>query len=76
MLGGGITKAELEFIVRNEMVTEVEDVLIRRSRFTFLNNRESTLRIIPTVAEMILRQKSKDGSINEEELKQMIERGA
>ena len=50
MLGGGITKAELEFIMRNEMVTEVEDVLIRRSRFTFLNNRESTLRIIPAVA--------------------------
>ena len=38
-VSGRITKAELEYIIKNEMVTDVEDVLLRRSRFVFLNDR-------------------------------------
>ena len=34
-----LTMAELNYIVENEMVNDVEDVLIRRTRTTFLNNK-------------------------------------
>ena len=36
---GNITKAELEYIIKNEMVTSAEDLLMRSLRFTFLNNK-------------------------------------
>lgn len=47
---GILTKAELEHIIKNEMVTEVEDVLMRRTRTTFLHSKMKTLSMIPVVA--------------------------
>lgn len=53
---GPITKAELEWIVKNEMVTEIEDVLLRRTRSTFLMSKQQTLALIPVIAEIFRKQ--------------------
>ena len=52
------------------MVTEVEDVLMRRTRTTFLHTRGKTVGVIPVVVEMLL--KEKEGKVDEKEKKKLI----
>ena len=41
------------WIVKNEMVTEIEDVLMRRTRATFLLGKEDVMRLVPVVGEIM-----------------------
>lgn len=68
---GNITRAELEYVVRNEQVTEVEDVLMRRVRVAFLNSREATASLVGLVAELILKEQSKDGKCSASEVQEL-----
>jgi glycerol-3-phosphate dehydrogenase len=45
--------AELEWIVRNEMVTSIEDVLMRRTRLCFLLPKSQVLPLVSTVGKLL-----------------------
>ncbi|WP_185864612.1 glycerol-3-phosphate dehydrogenase/oxidase [Blattabacterium cuenoti] len=53
------TKAEVVWMVRNEMARTIEDVLARRFRFLFLNAKKA-IEIAPKVAKLMAQELSKD----------------
>jgi glycerol-3-phosphate dehydrogenase len=53
---GSTTIAELEWIVRNELVTSVEDVLMRRTRLCFLVPKGEVLPLAGLVGKLLQRQ--------------------
>jgi glycerol-3-phosphate dehydrogenase len=54
---GPLTISELKYIIENEMVTSVEDVLVRRTRSAFLLEKEKLFKLIPVVCRMMVESK-------------------
>lgn len=52
-----MTKSELSYIIKNEMVNDVEDLLLRRLRIAFLCSRDQTLSLVPELSKMLLDEK-------------------
>ena len=41
------------------MVNDVEDILLRRSRIAFLNDKNTTLNAIPIISRLLLQEKNR-----------------
>ena len=67
-----ISKAQLLWAIRNEMIEKVEDFLARRTRALFLNVEESVL-MAPEVARIMAQQMEKDERWVENELNEYRE---
>ena len=50
---GSTTLAELQWIVKNEMVTSIEDVLMRRTRLCFLLGKTEVLPLAEVVGRLL-----------------------
>jgi glycerol-3-phosphate dehydrogenase len=45
--------AELEWIVKNELVTDIEDVLLRRTRLSFLAGKSESLSLAYIIGDLM-----------------------
>jgi glycerol-3-phosphate dehydrogenase len=52
-LFGSTTRAELEWIIKNELVTDIEDVLMRRTRLSFLLSKRESLSLASVIADIM-----------------------
>jgi glycerol-3-phosphate dehydrogenase len=53
---GSTTRAELEWIVKNELVTDIEDVLMRRTRLSFLVGKAESLSLAALIGELLQKE--------------------
>lgn len=69
---GNVTKSEIDYILKNEMALEVEDILLRRMRIAFLNERQSTLAAIAHISRLALTKINP--SAGEKEIEELIKK--
>lgn len=66
--------AELEWIVKNELVTDIEDVLMRRTRLCFLVPKREVLSLASHVGRLLQKQLKWSDSKTREEISKSVER--
>lgn len=71
---GSTTMAELEWIVKNELVTDIEDVLMRRTRLSFLVGKIESLSLAELIGRLLQKELGWSDKERDERIKASTDR--